>query len=59
MVKLKRNLLSVALASVVTMSATGAYAQSADETTDQATQAEAAEAKKGEPGKTTPPNSRR
>ena len=46
MVKLKRNLLSVALASVVAMSATGAYAQSADETTDQATQAKAAEAKK-------------
>ena len=46
MVKLKRNLLSVALASVVTMSATGAYAQSADETTDQATQAEAAEVEK-------------
>ena len=48
MVKLKRNLLSVALASVVTMSATAAYAQSADETTDQATQAEAAAAKKGD-----------
>ncbi|MEO6102843.1 MAG: TonB-dependent receptor, partial [Pseudoxanthomonas sp.] len=43
MVKLKRNLLSVALASVVAMSTTGAYAQSADETTDQATQAKAAE----------------
>ena len=48
MVKLKRNLLSVALASVVTMSATGAYAQSADETTDQAAQAEAAPAAKTE-----------
>lgn len=46
MVKLKRNLLSVALASVVTMSATGAYAQTADETTDPATPAKAAEAKK-------------
>ena len=46
MVKLKRNLLSVALASVVAMSATGAYAQSADETTDQATQAKAAETSK-------------
>ncbi|MGH8063302.1 MAG: TonB-dependent receptor, partial [Pseudoxanthomonas sp.] len=46
MVKLKRNLLSVALASVMTMSATGAYAQSTDETTGQATQAKAAEAKK-------------
>ncbi|MEO8364902.1 MAG: TonB-dependent receptor [Pseudoxanthomonas sp.] len=46
MVKLKRNLLSVALASVVAMSATGAYAQSADETTDQAAQAKAAEATK-------------
>jgi len=48
MVKLKRNLLSVALASIVTMSATGAYAQSADETTDQATQAKAAEARKND-----------
>lgn len=48
MVKLKRNLLSVALASVVTMSATAAYAQSADETTDQATPAEAAAVKKGD-----------
>ena len=46
MVKLKRNLLSVALASIVAMSATGAYAQTADETTDQAAQAKAAEAKK-------------
>ena len=46
MVKLKRNLLSVALASIVTMSATGAYAQTADETTDPATPAQAAEAKK-------------
>ncbi len=46
MVKLKRNLLSVALASVMTMSATGAYAQTADETTDPATPAKAAEAKK-------------
>ena len=48
MVKLKRNLLSVALASVVAMGATGAYAQSADETTDQATQAEAAAANTGD-----------
>ena len=46
MVKLKRNLLSVALASVVTMSATGAYAQSAEETagpTAQATSDDAVE----------------
>lgn len=34
MVKLKRNLLSVALASVMTLSATGAYAQSTEETAE-------------------------
>jgi TonB-dependent receptor len=48
MVKLKRNLLSVALASVVTMGATGAYAQTAEETTDQATPAEAAKTGKAD-----------
>ncbi|HEY5970366.1 MAG TPA: TonB-dependent receptor [Pseudoxanthomonas sp.] len=43
MVKLKRDLLSVALASAMTLSATGAYAQSAEETTDEATQAKVAQ----------------
>ena len=43
MVKLKRNLLSVALASAMTLGATGAYAQSAEETTE-ATPATAAKA---------------
>ena len=35
MVKLKRNLLSVSLMSAMTLSATGAYAQSAEQTADQ------------------------
>ena len=35
MVKLKRNLLSVSLVSAMTLSATGAYAQSAEQTADQ------------------------
>lgn len=39
MVKLKRNLLSVALASAMTLSATGVYAQSTEATADQAAEA--------------------
>lgn len=43
MVKLKRNLLSVALASAMTLSATGVYAQTAEETAEQTAKKEAVE----------------